>query len=58
MNIKNIQIHCVNILNTFSIYFKTSKLVVISVLWKHNRETKEQNPTDNPNSPNPKSATA
>jgi len=34
-----LKLHCVIILNIFSIYLKTSKLVIISVLWKHNKKT-------------------
>jgi len=33
-----LKIYCINILNIFLIYFKTSKLVVISVLWRHSKE--------------------
>jgi len=33
-----------NILNIFLIYFKTSKLVVINVLWRHNRKTTQKKP--------------
>jgi len=45
-----LKIHCVSILNIFLIYFKTSKLIIINVLWKHNRGTTQQIPAENSNS--------
>jgi len=33
----------------FLIYFKTSKLVVISVLWRHSRGTTQKKSVENPN---------
>ena len=46
-----LKIHFVDILNIFLIYLKTSKLVIINILWRYNRETTQtKNSTKNPNS--------
>jgi len=45
-----LKMQCVSILYIFLIYFKTLKLVIIRVLWRHSKKTALNNPVKNPNS--------
>ena len=47
---RQLKIHCVGILKIFIIYFKMSKLIVISILWMHNKKTTQKNLAENLNS--------